>query len=84
MVKDPQLDQMAADMSLARQQPLFDVKLMSTFLAGGEESYKEREEGRAILEKEPLFDKEQLVFMSREEVSGQIEINKAGDVCRVH
>jgi hypothetical protein len=69
MVKDSQLDQMAADMSLARQRPAFDVKLMSTFLVGGEESYNEREEGRAILENEPLFDKEPLVFMSREEVS---------------
>ncbi|CAO3664028.1 unnamed protein product [Umbelopsis ramanniana] len=67
MVKDSQLDQMASDMSLARQRPAFDVKLMTTFLVGGEESFIEREEGRAILEKEPLFDKEPLVFMSREE-----------------
>jgi hypothetical protein len=69
MVKDPQLDQMATDMSLARQHPAFDVKLMETFLVGGEEALSERVEGRAIMEKEPLFEKSQLVFMSREDVS---------------
>ncbi|KAG2181992.1 hypothetical protein INT43_006918, partial [Umbelopsis isabellina] len=67
MVKDAQLDQMAADMSLARQNPAFDINLMENFLIGGEEALSEREEGRAILEKEPLFEKSQLVFMSREE-----------------
>jgi hypothetical protein len=69
MVKDLLLDQMAADMSLARQNPAFDIKLMSTFLVGSEQELKDRELARAILESEPLFDKSKLVFMSRDEVS---------------
>ncbi|GAB5592024.1 hypothetical protein Unana1_06924 [Umbelopsis nana] len=67
MVKDPQLDQMAADMSLARQKAAFDVNLLAAFLAGGSEVLAEREEVKKLIEKESLFDKSQLVFMSRED-----------------
>jgi hypothetical protein len=60
---------MAADMSLARQKAAFDVNLLAAFLAGGSELLAEREEVKKLIEKEPLFDKSQLVFMSREDVS---------------
>lgn len=67
-----QLQQTIIDIQRARQQTTFPVELMSRLLRGGKQAMAQLERMRALIAKEPLFDKSDMPFQSRQEVQQQM------------
>ncbi|KAF7732469.1 hypothetical protein EC973_003214 [Apophysomyces ossiformis] len=64
---NPHLQQMVQDLENARRKASFPVADMTRFLRGGAEAVENLEKVRAVIEKEPLFNKLNMIFMSRQE-----------------
>ncbi|CAO3600415.1 unnamed protein product [Absidia cylindrospora] len=62
------LSQMATDIQVARQQATFPVEELTKTLYGGELILYVVQKLRAIMDKEPLLDKSQTNYMSREQM----------------
>lgn len=64
----PQLQQLSKDIEAARKNPPCDPSLMTLMLRNGPDELARLNKMRDIIEKEPLFDKSQIPFLSRQEV----------------
>lgn len=62
------LTQMSTDIEEARAKATFPIQSMIYLLRGGKDAVERVQKTRELAEKEPLFNKSNMVFQSRQEV----------------